>query len=81
MAQPDRVSVLIPAFNEESSIGELIKKVKTVGNWLEVLVVDDGSSDQTSEAARAAGARVVRHPYNKGNGAAVKTGIREVQGS
>lgn len=80
MAQPDRVSVLIPAFNEESSIGELIKKVKTVGNWLEVLVVDDGSSDQTSEAARAAGARVVRHPYNKGNGAAVKTGIREAQG-
>ena len=42
--------------------------------------MDDGSSDQTSEAARAAGARVVRHPYNKGNGAAVKTGIREAQG-
>src|SRR5262249_16704790 len=42
--------------------------------------VDDGSSDQTAERARAAGARVVRHPYNKGNGAAVKTGIREAQG-
>ncbi len=80
MAQPDRVSILIPAFNEESTIGELIEKVKTVGNWLEVLVVDDGSSDRTSEAARAAGARVVRHPYNKGNGAAVKTAIREAQG-
>ena len=80
MAQPDRVSVLIPAFNEESTIGELIEKVKTVGNWLEVLVVDDGSSDRTSEAARAAGARVVRHPYNKGNGAAVKTAIREAHG-
>ena len=42
--------------------------------------MDDGSSDRTSEAARAAGARVVRHPYNKGNGAAVKTAIREAQG-
>jgi glycosyltransferase involved in cell wall biosynthesis len=80
MAPPDRVSVLIPAFNEQSSIGGLIEKVKTAGDWLEILVVDDGSSDGTSEAARAAGARVVRHPYNKGNGAAVKTAVREAQG-
>lgn len=80
MAQPERVSVLIPAFNEQSTIAELIEKVSSAGNWLEILVVDDGSSDRTSEAARSAGARVVRHPYNKGNGAAVKTAIREAQG-
>jgi len=80
MAESDRVSVLIPAFNEENSIGGLIEKVRTAGNWLEILVVDDGSSDRTSEAARVAGARVVRHPYNKGNGAAVKTAIREARG-
>jgi glycosyltransferase involved in cell wall biosynthesis len=48
--------------------------------WGEVLVVDDGSTDETAARAAAAGARVVRHPYNKGNGAAVKTGIREAQG-
>jgi glycosyltransferase involved in cell wall biosynthesis len=46
----------------------------------EVLVVDDGSKDQTAASAESAGARVVRHPYNKGNGAAVKTGIRSAKG-
>jgi glycosyltransferase involved in cell wall biosynthesis len=44
-------------------------------------VVDDGSSDETGEQAAAAGARVIRHPYNKGNGAAVKTGIRQASGT
>jgi glycosyltransferase involved in cell wall biosynthesis len=80
MAQPDRVSVLIPAFNEAASIGDVVQRIKSAGDWLEILVVDDGSSDATSETARAAGARVVRHPYNKGNGAAVKTAIREARG-
>ena len=46
----------------------------------EILVVDDGSRDNTSEAAALAGARVIRHPYNKGNGAAVKTGLRNARG-
>jgi glycosyltransferase involved in cell wall biosynthesis len=80
MAQPDRVSVLIPAFNEAGTVGDVIQRIKSAGEWLEILVVDDGSSDATSETARAAGARVVRHPYNKGNGAAVKTAIREAKG-
>jgi glycosyltransferase involved in cell wall biosynthesis len=74
------VSVVIPAFNEAEGIGSVLAKLLSEGPWLEVLVVDDGSTDGTAEVAEAAGARVVRHPYNKGNGAAVKTGLREARG-
>ena len=80
MAEPASVSVVIPAYNEEEAIGSLVGEVKKAGGWREVLVVDDASTDRTAERAEAAGARVVRHPYNKGNGAAVKTGIREARG-
>src|SRR5436190_18384016 len=48
--------------------------------WREILGVDDGSGDGTVVEAVAAGARVIRHPYNKGNGAAVKSGIRAASG-
>ncbi|MFQ5791630.1 MAG: glycosyltransferase family 2 protein [Acidobacteriota bacterium] len=80
MTEPQRVSILIPAFNEGASVSALVEKVRAAGPWLEVLVVDDGSSDGTGEAARAAGARVITHPYNKGNGAAVKTAVRSARG-
>ena len=80
MAEPPSVSVIIPAYNEEEAIGPLVAEVKKAGRWREVLVVDDASTDRTAERAEAAGARVVRHPYNKGNGAAVKTGVREARG-
>jgi glycosyltransferase involved in cell wall biosynthesis len=73
------VSVVIPAYNEEEAIGALVADVRRAGAWREVLVVDDASTDRTAERAEAAGARVLRHPYNKGNGAAVKTGVREAQ--
>lgn len=79
MAEPRSVSVVIPAYNEEEAIGALVADVRRAGAWREVLVVDDASTDRTAERAEAAGARVVRHPYNKGNGAAVKTGVREAQ--
>jgi glycosyltransferase involved in cell wall biosynthesis len=72
--------VVIPAFNEEEGIASVVAGVRSAGTFREVLVVDDGSSDLTAERAQGAGARVVRHPYNKGNGAAVKTGIREAKG-
>lgn len=61
-------------------IGEVVAGLSAVARWREILVVDDGSTDATGDAARAAGARVVRHPYRKGNGAAVKTGLRHAQG-
>ena len=75
-----RVSVVVPAFNEEPSIGALVSELRQAASWHEVLVVDDGSVDDTAARASAAGARVVRHPYNKGNGAAVKTAIRNATG-
>jgi len=74
------VSIIIPAYNEDGSIGEVISKVRMLNPDYQILVVDDGSEDGTAEAARAAGAEVHRHPYNIGNGAAVKTGIREAAG-
>ncbi len=74
-------SIVIPAFNEGASVGHLVTHLRGVAEWHEILVVDDGSSDATGAEAAAAGARVLTHPYNKGNGAAVKTGIRQASGT
>jgi len=75
-----QTSVVIPAFNEGASIAAVVRDLTSAARWLEILVVDDGSSDETGAHAAAAGARVIRHPYNKGNGAAVKSGIRQAAG-
>jgi glycosyltransferase involved in cell wall biosynthesis len=80
VATPGSVSVIIPAFNEAAVIGQVIGELRSAAAWHEVIVVDDGSTDGTSDLARAAGAIVVRHPYNKGNGASVKTGLRTATG-
>jgi len=69
-------TVLIPAFNEGAAIARVVSDVRAGVPWHDVLVIDDGSSDDTAARAAASGARVIRHAYNKGNGAAVKTGIR-----
>jgi len=77
-----RVSVVIPAFQEERGIGEVVRAVRQVlGPDAEILVVDDGSIDGTARIAEAAGAQVLSHPYNIGNGAAVKTGLRAARGA
>lgn len=81
MANPSETTIVIPAFNESASISSVVEGLRTAASWREILVVDDGSSDDTESVARRSGARVVRHPYNKGNGAAVKTGIRHADGS
>ena len=80
MADPAAVSIVIPAQDEELSIAEVVRRLREAASWREIIVVDDGSSDATGERARHAGARVIRHPYNKGNGAAVKTGARHAAG-
>jgi len=80
VADPSTVSVVIPAFDEAGAIGVVVHALRAAGDWREILVVDDGSVDETSIVAATAGARVIRHPYNKGNGAAVKTGIRHAAG-
>jgi len=78
---PSQVSVVIPAYNEEGAIGAAVCEVLAhVPNLREVIVVDDGSSDRTAEIAEEAGATVIRSPYNKGNGAAVKAGLRAAVG-
>jgi len=79
-----KISVVIPAHNEEKNLPFLIPRIREVlgtgRGEVEVLVVNDASSDATAAVAAAAGARVVSHPYNLGNGAAVKTGIRHARG-
>jgi glycosyltransferase involved in cell wall biosynthesis len=80
MADSVDVTVIIPAFNEGPAIANVIQALAAAGPWHEIIVVDDGSSDDTGVRATEAGATVVRHPYNKGNGASVKTGIRRARG-
>jgi glycosyltransferase involved in cell wall biosynthesis len=80
VAEPEVVSIVIPAYNEADVIGEVVASLARSAAWHEIIVVDDGSGDGTSARASAAGATVVTHPYNKGNGAAVKSGIRRATG-
>jgi glycosyltransferase involved in cell wall biosynthesis len=80
LADASSVSIVIPAMNEESSIAAVVEQLRAAAAWREIIVVDDGSADETAASARRAGACVLRHPYNKGNGAAVKSGIRHAAG-
>ena len=86
---PLELSVILPAYNEDGVIARVVgalcqrlnEDAALLGHY-EILVIDDGSTDDTAQQARSAGGgvRVVQHPYNIGNGAAVKTGIRHARG-
>ena len=81
MANQCEVSIVLPVFNEAAGLAELIGKIHDLKlPRAEVIVVDDGSSDQSAEIALGAGANVIRHPYNIGNGAAIKSGMRAARG-
>jgi glycosyltransferase involved in cell wall biosynthesis len=67
---------IVPAFNEEQAVARVIEELRGFDPGLEVVVIDDGSTDRTTEAARACGASVVRLPFNLGIGGAVQTGFR-----
>jgi len=77
------VSIIIPAYNEEESVGEEIYKISEImdkaGIIYEIVVVDDSSSDNTARIAQNAGARVFHHLHNRGYGASLKTGIYEAR--
>lgn len=74
------LSVVLPAKNEAAAIGATVRKVCERHPEAEVIVVNDGSTDDTAMVAEQAGAMVVSHPYSKGNGAAIKTGARAAKG-
>src|SRR5262245_49722417 len=70
---PARVSVIIAAYNEMPVIGRVVGELVRLG--YRVVVIDDGSADATAAKAQAAGAEVIKHPVNLGQGAALQTGI------
>lgn len=74
------VTILLPAYNEAGVIGETIRAIRALHPDFEILVVDDGSTDNTMREAMEAGANVWPHPYNMGNGAAIKSGLRCARG-
>ena len=70
------ISIIIPAYNEAETIGDMIREIKALYPESEVIVINDGSKDETGKIATEAGGIVYNHPFNIGNGAAIKSGIR-----
>lgn len=70
-----RVAVLVPAWNEEGSVGDTVREIRAADKAYDVIVIDDGSTDATAETARAAGAVVLMLPFNLGVGGAMRTGF------
>jgi glycosyltransferase involved in cell wall biosynthesis len=81
MADRYEISIIVSVFNEAPNLGVVLKGLQSLQlPRSEMIVVDDGSTDESAEIAQSAGARVICHPYNIGNGAAVKSGIRAAKG-
>jgi glycosyltransferase involved in cell wall biosynthesis len=74
------VSVIIPAYNESETVGNVVKTVASLKYVDEIIVVDDGSTDNTADVAKEAGALVISHFKNRGKGAAIKTGFKASNG-
>lgn len=74
------VSIIIPAKNEAEGLKTFLPLLCETYPHFEIILVDDGSTDNTAEVARACGAQVLRHPYSMGNGASIKTGARAAKG-
>lgn len=72
-------TIIIPAYNEEEGLGSVIDGLKKLPEKYEIIIVDDGSTDNTYKVASEASIKVIRHPYNEGYGAALKTGIRNAK--
>lgn len=71
-----KVLVIVPAYNEEKAVGQLVDEIKKICPLAVILVIDDGSSDSTRKIAEKSGAIVISHPFNLGIGGAVQTGYR-----
>ncbi len=80
MIDTAKLSIVIPAKNEAESLGQLLQSIRAQFTTAEIIVVNDGSHDNTVDVSQANGALVVSHPYSMGNGAAVKTGVRNAKG-
>lgn len=76
----EKISIILPCLNEAASLHTLLPKLKQFQPEAEIIVVDDGSRDDSAKIAVQYGARVISHPYSKGNGAAIKSGARAAQG-
>lgn len=74
-----KVSVIIPAYNEEETVAKVVEVVKNVSFVDEIIVINDGSTDRTEEEATNAGAIVINHAVNKGKGEALYTGYKEAE--
>ena len=75
-----KLTIILPAKNEAKNITAVLQSIQSLELGAEVLVINDGSTDNTAELAEQGGAKVISHPYSQGNGAAIKTGARNATG-